>query len=94
GSEEHGYDYSVELTTSSRSFFDSELWCLAIPMGQSGQRGQPGIPEPSFLLDPLELTLGYTPCGPVNLVASNDTAVIFYNHFLIVTLCVMYYIKK
>ncbi|KAI7750854.1 hypothetical protein M8C21_013365, partial [Ambrosia artemisiifolia] len=47
-----------EHTTSSRSFFDLELWHPAIRQGQSGQRGQPGIPEPSFLLDPLELSLG------------------------------------
>ncbi|XP_022033282.2 E3 ubiquitin-protein ligase RNF4-like [Helianthus annuus] len=47
---------------SQSNFLDLEFTFPAIPLGQSCQRGQPDIPEDSFL----DLTLQYTPCDPVS----------------------------
>ncbi|KAI7748254.1 hypothetical protein M8C21_000368, partial [Ambrosia artemisiifolia] len=58
---------------TTRNFLDLQPRRPAIPLGQNSRRGQPAeIDDPSFL----ELTLGYTPPGRVNVQALNDDVII------------------
>ncbi|KAM0071232.1 putative transcription factor C2H2 family [Helianthus debilis subsp. tardiflorus] len=64
---------------NSQNFVDLELTFPTIPLGQSGQRGQPDILEDSFL----DLSLQFTPCDPVSRdEALNDDTINSQSNFL------------